>query len=69
MTTSHDTGPTPDEVAALEAWAEAGDFEGIPAGHALRGQDARAAGRALLEAVGVDLAALDRGHPRQADIA
>ena len=59
MNGSHPQGLSSDDVAELEAWAEAGDFVGVSAGHALVGDEARSAGRALLAAAGIDVDALD----------
>lgn len=62
MSIVHQHGMTAAEVAALEAWAERGDFEGIASGHALIGAEARAAGRAALVAAGVDVDNLRRSQ-------
>lgn len=55
-------GPTPEEIGALEEWAEAGDFSDVEVTRTLRGAEARAAGRAMVEAAGVDVAALERAR-------
>lgn len=55
-----DQPPTPEQVADLEAWAEASDFAGLRSDPALTGAAASAAGRALVEAAGVDVGALER---------
>ncbi|MBI9115924.1 hypothetical protein [Sanguibacter suaedae] len=55
MNTQHDEGPTPEQTADLVAWAEAGDFHDVEASPALTGDEARAAGRAMLEAAGLDV--------------
>ena len=62
MSTRPDSGPTPEEIAALEAWAEAGDFSDVEVTVSLSGDEARAAGRAMVEAAGVDVAALERAR-------
>jgi Ribbon-helix-helix protein, copG family len=58
--------PTKAEVDALAQWAEAGEFDpNFARGKALHGVEAAAAGRAMLEAAGVD--AVERavgGRPR-----
>src|ERR1035437_5878409 len=62
------TIPTKAEIAALAQWAEAGEFDpNFAGGKALHGAEAAAAGRALLEAAGVDVDAVERavgGRPR-----
>jgi hypothetical protein len=56
------------EDEALAQWAEAGDFDpNFAGGKALHGAEAAAATRALLEAAGVDIDAVERavgGRPR-----
>ncbi len=60
--------PTKAEVDALAQWAEAGEFDpNFSGGKTLHGAEAAAAGRALLEAAGVDVDAVERavgGRPR-----
>lgn len=55
-------GMTPEQVADLEAWAEAGDFAPVPRESGLHGEAAREAGRAMMEAAGVDVEALERSR-------
>jgi Ribbon-helix-helix protein, copG family len=66
--TEDETIPAGAEVDALAQWAEAGKFDpGFAGGRALHGAAAADAGRALLEAAGVDVAAVERavgGRPR-----
>jgi hypothetical protein len=66
--TDNQTVPVTAETAALAQWAEAGEFDPAFAGdQALHGSAAAAAGRALLEAAGIDVSAVERavgGRPR-----
>ncbi len=63
MNGSHRQDPSSEDVAELEAWAEGGDFTRISVDHALVGDEARSAGRKLLEGAGVDVDALDDERP------
>src|SRR5450759_1135502 len=62
------TIPTKAEIEDLAQWAEAGEFDpNFAGGKALHGAAAAAAGRAMLEAAGVDVDAVERavgGRPR-----
>lgn len=67
MTEPQATGPTPEQIADLETWADEGDFAGIEHGTILRGAQAAEAGRAMLAAAGLDVEAFERstaGRPR-----
>jgi hypothetical protein len=62
MNAQQKTTPTPEQIDALAAWAEAGDFSDITISGALSGDQALAAGRALMEAAGVDVDAVGRSR-------
>jgi len=59
--TNDPTIPTKAEIEDLAQWAEAGEFDpNFAGGKALHGAAAAAAGRAMLEAAGVDVDAVER---------
>ena len=66
--TNDPTIPTKTEIENLAQWAEAGEFDpNFASGMALHGAAAAAAGRAMLEAAGVDVDAVERavgGRPQ-----
>ena len=66
--TNDPTIPTKAEIEDLAQWAEAGEFDpNFAGGKALHAAAAAAAGRAMLEAAGVDVDAVERavgGRPR-----
>jgi hypothetical protein len=66
--TNDPTIPSKAEIEDLAQWAEAGEFDpNFAGGNTLHGAAAAAAGRAMLEAAGVDVDAVERavgGRPR-----